>query len=165
MVVEFKEMPGHSRVWIHQADKKLTKEEQDHILNESRLFLHHWAAHGKGLRSAAKIADDHFLIIALDQQHAMASGCSIDAQVRFVSGLGEKLKVNFFDRLKVAYLEEGEVKLISLSELKKTGKSTIDSKTIVYNNMIASKEELDSKWKVRAEDSWLARHLKSSMST
>ena len=60
----------------------------------------------------------------------------------------------------VAYYEGEDVKSCSLSEFKsrlQDGQS--DENTLVFNNLIEVKQEMDAKWVLPVKDSWHAQLL------
>ncbi len=160
MFVEFEKMAGNSRVWLYQADRDLTAEEQKFMLEQTKNFLTTWAAHGANLSSSVKIFYERFLVILVDENFASVSGCSIDSSVHFVKALETELKVNFFDRTNVAFLEDGNVFLEPLNKIKnRVSEGIISGDTLTFNNLIKNKSELEKSWMVPASETWLSRYL------
>ncbi len=160
MVISFDELPGSARLWIYQASTLLSTEQQEQISNELNTFLSGWAAHGQALTAAFEILHDRFLIIAVDEVGQKATGCSIDASVHVLQNIGESMGVDFFDRTQIAFLDENEVFLAPISEVKqKIGSGRIHKETLTFNNLVANKDDFDEKWSVKAEDSWLSRYF------
>ena len=160
MLIPFENMPDNARVWIYQADKKLTDTDKIHIKDHGKSFCEAWAAHGAPLKCSFKIFHDQFLIITVDESYNMASGCSIDASVHFVKQLENDLQISFFDRSKVAFVLNDEVFLEPLSKLKsKVEEGAIQADTITFNNLVSVKGELDKTWMVPAKSTWLGRYF------
>lgn len=149
-------LPDHSRVWIFQSDRILTAQEEKFIQDELNQFIPHWAAHGQDLYGAFEVRSNLFIVIAVDEHKAPASGCSIDALTRVIKDLGARHKVDFFNRLCLTVEREpGHIDLISMEGFKREiidGKINMD--TIVFNNLVANKGELDDKWRTEAKNSW-----------
>ena len=80
-------MPDTARLWIYQAERKLTPNELKFVEDSTSKFLEAWTAHGNELRASHKLSHDQFLVIALDEGAGGASGCSIDASVNHVRRL------------------------------------------------------------------------------
>ena len=97
------EMPAHARLWVHVANRDLTTEEQSAMQEELGLFLQRWSAHGAALSAAGTVLYDRVLMVALDEQKAGATGCSIDKLVGFVRGHGERNGIDWFDRHQVLW--------------------------------------------------------------
>lgn len=150
------DLPGHSRVWIYQANRFLTAEEKAMIQDEMNTFIQGWASHGNDLYGGVAVEYDLFLIIAADEQRAPASGCSIDTLMRKVQELGDKLNIDFFDRLKIAYEDAStQIHLVSMGEFKNLmSKDEVTGQTTVYNNLIENMSELESNWRTKVSNSW-----------
>lgn len=164
MLVEFQDMPAEARLWVYQADRPLSSSEQEFIRDQSVNFIHQWTAHGANLKASFEICFDQFLVITVDENFNQASGCSIDSSVQFVRFLEQDLKVSFLDRTLVAFLDEelkpNGVVTRSLKEIKeKVNSGEIEEGSIVFNNMVTSKREFDTNWKIEANKSWLSKYF------
>lgn len=149
-------LPDNAKVFIFQADRKLIDSDIVLINKKMNSFLSTWATHGEELTSEFTIVDGLFLIVGNDEDRVPTSGCSKDSLTHCVQFLGEKLKIDFFNRLSIAYKEKsGEFKLTTMLEFKEMmQRDTITQNTIVVNNLIESKHDLLNKWKVEVKDSW-----------
>lgn len=145
----------HSRVWIYQSDKELTDNQASGLLEILNNFAAQWTAHNHQLKAKAEIRYNRFLILIVDESQAGASGCSIDKSVNFMKQIEQEYGIHLFDRFNFAY-REGEKVLSAprhqFEELLKTGK--IDNNTVVFNNLIHTLGDLESKWEVPFKDSW-----------
>lgn len=162
MFVEFNQMPGDARVWIYQSDRTFSDDDVKAITGESINFLTQWTAHGAKLKSSAKVFYNRFLVVALDEKEAQASGCSIDSCVHFVQSLGKTLDVDFFERTKVAFLINDQVVIESLESIKNnTTTRAIAGDSLNFNNLVQSKSEFDSQWITPVSESWLGKYFKT----
>lgn len=144
-----------SRIWIYQSNRFLTEDEQAVIQNKVDAFRADWKAHGKALTTSFSIQYNLFLILAVNEEVEVATGCSIDASVHFFKELQNELKLSLFDRQRVAYLENDEVKHCSMSEFKELiHQNKVNKDTIVFNNSVANVADFESHWKSKAKDSW-----------
>jgi hypothetical protein len=161
MLTQFETISDTSRLWIYQANRPFTAEENETILSSTLAFMEKWAAHGQDLKASVTTKYNQFLIIATDESFNTASGCSIDSSVHFVQGLGNKFDIDFFDRMKLAFLVDNEVKIVPLNELKEQiiGRH-IGSESRFFNNTITTKGDLNEQWLVNAGNSWLKRYFK-----
>lgn len=161
MRAEFEEMPGHSRLWVYQANRPLTEKEVGLLTDITANFVDQWQAHGKSLRASFEVRYDQFLILAVDESYNGATGCSIDSSVQLVRTLEQELKLSFLDRSKVALLHEDKVALEPLAELKHlANQGTLTKNTVVFNNSVASMDQFRESWMVPAGDSWLKRYFR-----
>jgi len=149
------EFSQHSRVWIYQADKKLSDQEVQQIQQELDDFTISWTAHNAQLKAMAEIRYNRFLILIVDESQAGASGCSIDKSVHFMKQLEQRFNISLFDRFNLAYRDGKEVRSLprhAFEDMLKQGK--INTETIVYNNMVQNVGELETKWEVPFKHSW-----------
>lgn len=146
----------HSRVWVFQTNRFLTDQEVSAIENTMRNFIPQWASHGNEIYGDFAVAENLFLIVGADEKKSPTSGCSIDSLTRVIKKMGEELKVDFFDRLRVAYVDrENKIQHLPLHEFKNLiKKDEVTIATTVFNNLIENKEELDKKWRSRLDHSW-----------
>lgn len=153
-------MPSEARVWVYQNNRPFSDAEVLAIKSEGEKFISDWSAHGAALRASFDILHDLFIVIAVDEQQALASGCSIDKSVHFIKALETKLRLNLFDRMQVAYRDGSSIKTCSLSEFEKLGLAgTVNEETIVFNNMVSTKQSFDKEWETALKNSWQRRVL------
>ncbi|MBL3657886.1 hypothetical protein [Fulvivirga sediminis] len=160
MLVSFEELSENARVWIYQTGKELSSEEKQVVESRAKVFCEGWAAHGSPMKCSAKIFHNRFLVLAADEDYTKASGCSIDSSVHMVQELEKQLGISFFDRTKVAFLLNDEIYVESLNKLKESVQDgVIKKETITFNNTVSNKKELESKWMVPAEATWISRYF------
>ena len=160
MYTPFEQMPNHARVWIYQADRTFSEQEKAEMEQHLKTFVDQWTVHSKDLKASAKVFPDRFVVISVDENHNMASGCSIDASVRFVQELEKHYNLNLFVRTDVAYLDGDIVKTAPLKSLKQqVTEGNIKEETTVFNNLVANIGELNEKWQTPAKDTWLSRYF------
>jgi len=64
------------------------------------------------------------------------------------------------NKLNISFKDGENINIVSLADFQKyikTKKITAD--TVVFNNMVQTKGEIDDKWEVAAKDSWHQRFL------
>jgi hypothetical protein len=163
MFIPFEQMPDGARIWVYQLNRAVSEQEREIIEAEVQKFCESWAAHGNPLQTSFELRYNHFLILAVDEQHNDASGCSIDSSVHVLKALEEKLQISFFERLQVAFLVEDKVQLMGIDRMKeKLRGGEMKGGTLTFNHLVATKEELGRRWIVPISASWLARHLPKS---
>lgn len=160
MYIPFEQLPSDARVWIYQADRAFSAEEEKMISAVLTDFCAQWMVHSQPLRTSYKIEYNHFIILSVDENAAQASGCSIDGSVRVIKELGAQLHIDFFNRLKSACLIDGRVAVLSRQEIAAAFSSgNVLSSTLTFNNLVATKGEFETTWKIGIENSWLAKYL------
>ncbi|WP_420384837.1 hypothetical protein [Roseivirga sp.] len=165
MLTPFEKLSDQSRIWIYQSKTELDQTTQQNLLADTEQFLNQWAAHGEALLASATIEFNRFLIIAIDENFNMASGCSIDSMVRQVQNLGESHGVDFFDRTQLAFKKGDRIELMDMKEInQQVTQGFFDSETLYFNNNIQSKSQLKDQWLIRPEESWLKRYFQTAKS-
>ncbi|GAA4780971.1 hypothetical protein GCM10023231_05310 [Olivibacter ginsenosidimutans] len=146
------------RIWIYQASRPLNEREEEMVWNKLAQFTAQWKAHGVPLAATVEIRYHLFIILSVDQSHAMPSGCSIDTSVRLLKELEQELRISLFDRMQIAYRAEDDIRVVSRTQFEQLiadGKITAD--TIVFNNLASNKDELAKQWEVPFKQSWHAK--------
>ncbi|MBL4939562.1 MAG: ABC transporter ATPase [Lutibacter sp.] len=155
MLVNFESLSDNSKVWVYQCNRELTKNEIEIIVTKIEIFVAGWKRHGKGLKASYQIKHNQFIILAVDEDYSQVSGCSIDSSVNLMKQFERAFNVDLTNRLNVSFRINNTINVVNLSEFKnfiKLGKIT--GTTVVFNNMITTKNELSSKWEVTADKSW-----------
>ncbi|WP_299779553.1 ABC transporter ATPase [uncultured Formosa sp.] len=161
MLVDFNTLPETSKVWIYQANRSFSDQELEEIKSKVEVFLENWTAHGADLSAGYQIKYKRFIIFGLNQDINNASGCSVDASVRFIQQLEKEYNVDLLDKMNVSYKQGEFVAYKTLTEFRKMAKDKAVSKnTIVFNNLVTNIAEYNENWEVPASDSWHNRFLK-----
>ncbi|UAB80545.1 ABC transporter ATPase [Marixanthomonas sp. SCSIO 43207] len=160
MLTEFKNLPEDSRIWIYQSNRKLTDDEVSEIEGKTATFLKQWTAHGSDLQAGFEIKYNRFIVIGLNQAIASASGCSIDASVHFIQSLEKDYKVDLMDKMNVTFYSGDYIAHKTLADFRKMAKNkSVSKNTVVFNNLVNTKEEYLENWEVPAKESWHNRFL------
>ena len=160
MYVAFDQLPATARVWLYQASRPLTSAETINLLPTLARFAEEWTSHGRSLLASAEVLHQHFLVLGLDEAMAGASGCSIDASVRFVAQLEQQLGLELLEKSRLAFMQNGAVQLLDRRELKAAAASgAVAPDTLYFDNTLATKGELDTSWPRPAGETWLARYF------
>jgi hypothetical protein len=155
-----KNMPPDARVWVYQSNKALSDTELNSLEAEGEKFVSNWSAHGAALNASFDVLYNRFIVIAVDEKQALASGCSIDKSVHFIKQIEQQFGLNLFDRMQVAYKSGAEIAACSLAEFEKlAAEKKVNEDTIVFNNMINTKAAFDTEWEVPVKNSWQSRVL------
>lgn len=155
------QLPNTSRVWIYQSPRPFNAQETQRIETFATQFAHDWTSHHQQLKAWAGVLENHFLVLAVDESQAGASGCSIDKSVAFVKRIGAEFGVDFFDRMCFAFRNaQGEVQIAHREEFEKLYKNgLINTQTIVFDNLVDTKEALDTRWQRPLAESWHANFV------
>ncbi|MCB0793669.1 MAG: hypothetical protein KDB88_02940 [Flavobacteriales bacterium] len=153
-------MPSHARVWIYKCGRDLGQAEQKLILEKGAAFTADWSAHGDALDACVDVLLGRFVVIALDEVQAAASGCSIDKSVGFIKDLEHDLNIMLTDRMLVIYEVEGQVSCCRLQELPSLlAEGMIGLGTPVYDDLLTTVGEMNERFKVPLGESWVKRFI------
>jgi hypothetical protein len=162
MFVPFQSMPAESRLWIFQSERKFSDRDKAIIEDELKLFTNDWAAHGQALKASYELQYDQFVLLAVDEGFNSASGCSIDSSVHVIKTIEQKLGVTLLTREHVAFLKNSEVLLSPIKSLKEAyQQGSWNESSLVFNNVLTRKGQLEQEWIVPAGSTWLKRYVPS----
>jgi hypothetical protein len=148
----------NSKIWIYQSDRPFTIDEEQAIKQVLNNFTAEWQAHGHDLAALAEIYHHQFIVLSVDEQMAGATGCSIDKSVHLMKELETRFKINLFDRLRIAYRLGEDIINCSREEFEeRIGQGIVNAQTLVFNNLISRRKELETSWNVPLVDSWHAK--------
>lgn len=160
MYIEFKDLPAEARIWIYQASRKFSDEEVAEITEKTKAFVTQWAAHGSMLTAGFEIKHNRFIVFGIDQTEILASGCSIDESVHYIQSLEKEYEVDLLDKMNVTYYNGPHIAHKTLLDFKEmVKKRAVSAKTIVFNNLVNTKEEYETQWEIPLEKSWHSRFL------
>jgi hypothetical protein len=153
------QLDPRSRVWVYGANRPLTPTEQEHILPILQRFAREWVSHNLQLRAGADILYDRFIVLAVDETQAGASGCSIDKSVHFLKALQADLGVDLFDRMRFSYRNtDGEVTTLPREEFAAAyAAGRIDDQTLVFDPLVTTLGALREQFEKPLQESWHAR--------
>lgn len=160
MFINYKDLSEKSRVWVYQASREFTENEIAFINTAAVTFITNWTRHGDDLKGSFTIKYNQFLVLAVDESFNNVSGCSIDSSVRFIKQLEKEFQLDLMDKMNVTFKDNNHINLVKLFDFQnfiKEGKIT--SETIVFNNMVSTKLDLETNWEVPAKQSWHKRFL------
>jgi hypothetical protein len=160
MFTEYKNLPNNSRVWIYQADREFTDTEMDFIASKAEDFINQWTRHGDDLKGSFTFKYNQFLVLAVDESFNNVSGCSIDSSVRFVQALEKELNLDLMNKMNITFKDNDRINLVKLSDFQRFAKEQkVTSDTIVFNNMVNTKEAFENNWEIPVKESWHKRFL------
>lgn len=160
MFVDFNSLSDSSKIWIYQSNREFSDLELEVIENKLKFFVSNWKRHGDDLKASFEIRYNQFIIIAVDEQYNNVSGCSIDASSHVFKEIEKEFQVDLFNKLNTAFKNGKNINVVSLVDFQKfVNEQKINPNTIVFNNMINTKKELNTVWEVSADKSWHCRYF------
>jgi hypothetical protein len=152
-------MSPSSRVWIYQNPEPIPQEVQAAIAPEIASFCAGWTSHQRALETGGGIWLDRFVVLAVDESLAGASGCSIDASVGFLRGVNASHGLNLFERMAFTYQDgAGEVHTLSAAAFKAAyAEGSIGPETLVADTLVTTLGALYHDFWKPLKLSWHAR--------
>lgn len=157
-------LPDGARVWMYTANRVLTDTECKAVQTALSAFRASWSAHGSPLRSESVILLNQVLVLAVDEESQIATGCSIDASVEALRGLNEAAPtladLDVLDRSWVVYKDEKDApewkraRLRDFWAMRKAGTLTDD--TQILDSTLTNLGALRKEGVKRLADSWHA---------
>jgi len=163
MLVDFKTLPDHARIWIYPSNRPFSEVEQQTLKGSLSNFLSHWTSHNQSLEASFDLPYNRFIVIGINQQTTQASGCSIDASVRFIQELEKQFDVILLDKMNVTFKQGNYLSYKPLNEFVKMSKAkskSISKETIVFNNLVDTVGDYKKFWEIPARESWHSRFIK-----
>ena len=155
MFVPYSEIAKSSKVWVYQSDRNLSNTEVVYIQQKLLTFCNNWKSHQAYLKSSYKVLHNRFIILLVDEQQQNASGCSIDSSVKVIKEIEAEFGIDLFNRTQIAFEQKGEIITLSIPEFKKV----VQTDTVVFNNLVTTKADLEENWETVVRNSWHAKFL------
>jgi hypothetical protein len=161
-VVPFDSLPDASRVWVFGSDRPLTEAGSAALLTGVDEYLAEWKAHGAPLTVGRQLRDERFLVVAVDQSTAGASGCSIDGLFRVLQRLEAEVGASLVGGGRVFYRDNhGAVRSASREEIAQLAQSgSIMKNSVVFDTSLTDLGAFRSGFEKPAQDSWIRDMLR-----
>ncbi|TKC07142.1 ABC transporter ATPase [Pedobacter frigoris] len=144
-----------SRVWVYQSNRAFTDNEVQTLQQKLNDFTAQWKAHGHQLDAKAAILYNFFIVFTVDEASANVTGCSIDSSVRVIKEIEQEYQIDLFNRFNMAYKVDDKVIVANKEDFETlVNIKAVGPQTIVFNNMVQTLSEFETKWEVPFEQSW-----------
>jgi len=155
MTVSFENLPPESRVWIYPSNRPFCADEREKLKASIENFLDQWTAHNQSLEAAYELPYNRFIVIGINQEQVKASGCSIDASVRFIQALEKEFDLVLLDKMNVTFKQGEFLTHKSLTDFKALVKNkSVTANTLVFNNLVDTVAAYRNFWEITAAESW-----------
>ncbi|MGY5354742.1 ABC transporter ATPase [Wenyingzhuangia sp. IMCC45467] len=156
MLVDFNQLENTAKVFLYPSNKKFHPELLSEIETKVQDFTKEWCKKNN-IEAGYNIKYQRFIVIAINPNQAITTGI-IDELVTFIFKLQLEHDIELLDKLNVCFKQGEFVQYKDVKEFKKLIKNkSVNKSTIVFDNLINTKEELESDWELPAEDTWYAR--------
>ena len=160
MLVNFESLAPNATIWVYQSNRAFLENELEIIKTKIEKFIAEWKRHGEGLKASYQIKYNQFIILAVDEDHNEVSGCAIDSSVNLMIQFERAFNLDLTNKLNVSFRDNENLNIVTLSDFQKFIKQgKVTANTVVFNNMVKTKEEYTQNWEVTADKSWHKRYL------
>ncbi|MFN8265282.1 MAG: hypothetical protein U0T11_04395 [Chitinophagaceae bacterium] len=150
----------NSRVWIYQSSRLFGMGEALQIEDLINHFIANWKSHGAPVKGFGTLFFGQFIILMADEQATNVGGCSTDSSVRLIKEIENLYKVSMFDRQSLAFVIKDKVQLLPLNQLQyAVDNGFIEADTLYFNNLVATKKEMEENWLIPLQSSWLKQRV------
>lgn len=156
MLVDFDQLENNAKVFLYPSNKKFFPELLENIQTKVNNFVSTWSDTNE-IEAGFEIKYQRFIIIVINNSKPITTTI-IDELVTFIFKLQLDHEIELLDKLNVCFKQGEYVQYKDVKEFKKLIKNkSVNQNTIVFDNLINTKEELDDSWELPAEDTWYSR--------
>lgn len=149
-----------SKVWVYQSSRLFSLQESLEIESLLNKFSSEWRSHGQDVYGYCNLFFGRFIVLMADETHTTVGGCSTDASVRFVKELGQRFNVDFFNRTNLAFVINNKIQILPMNQLAYAlDNYFVNPDTLYFNNLVATKNELETNWIIPIKNSWIASKI------
>ena len=160
MLVEYSLLPETAKVWIYPSNRKFYDTEIEGLNQKITTFLKSWNTDDDTFQVSYKLVYNRFIVLFAISETPL-SNIVIDASVGFILQLQQEYEVELLDKMNVCFKQGEYVQYKDLKDFKKLIKNrAVTGKSIVFDNLVTTKEEFENYWEVPISESWYGRFLK-----
>ena len=152
-------LPEDARVWVYPSSRKFYPQELEGLEKKIMEFVSNWKKEDENFKASFELKYNRFIVFYADEVSLLVNK-DIDILVSFVLQLQQDYEIELLDRMNACFKQGEYIQYKELKPFKKLVKSkSVNGKTIVFNNLIETKDELKNNWEVPMTESWYNRFL------
>ncbi|MFT6699121.1 MAG: hypothetical protein ACJAVD_000610 [Porticoccaceae bacterium] len=160
MFVDYTSISNDAKVWVYPSSRKFYPTEIEEIEQKVKQFVESWKPEDENFKVSYQLLYNRFIILIADDTETSLTNADIDASVSFILQLQETYKVELLDKMNACFKQGEYVQYKDLKDFKKLLKNkAVTAKTIIFDNLINNKEDLENFWEITIENSWYNRYL------
>jgi hypothetical protein len=160
MFVDYKSISNDAKAWVYPSNRKFYPTEIEEIEIKVKTFVENWKPEDENFKASYQFLHNRFIVLVAEDETAPLTNVDIDASVTFILQLQETYKVELLDKMNVCFKQGEHVQYKELKDFKKLLKNrAVTAKTIIFDNLVNNKEDLENYWEITIEDSWYNRFL------
>lgn len=159
MIVDYTTLTNEAKVWVYPSSRKFYPQELDALHKKLTYFITHWKKEDENFKASYQLLHNRFIIFLADENSQLSSA-DIDQQVAFVLQLQKDYEIELLDKMNVCFKQAEFIQYKNVKDFKELIKNnSVNYKTIVFDNLIQTKYELENYWEVPITESWYNRFL------
>jgi hypothetical protein len=160
MFVDYTSISNDAKVWVYPSSRKFYPTEIEEIEQKVKQFVESWKPEDENFKVSYQLLYNRFIILVADDTETSLTNADMDASVSFILQLQETYKVELLDKMNACFKQGEYVQYKDLKDFKKLLKNkAVTAKTIIFDNLINNKEDLENFWEITIENSWYNRYL------
>ncbi|CAM1346027.1 ABC transporter ATPase [Tenacibaculum crassostreae] len=160
MFVDFNTLSEEAKVWVYPSNRKFYPQEIDDLNEKLKDFVDAWKSNDENFKASFELKYNRFIVFAAEED-VQLTNADIDAQVAFVLQLQQEYEVELLDKMNVCFKQGEFIQYKDVKEFKTLlKKKSVSAKTLVFDNLVQTKGELENYWEVPITESWYSRFLK-----
>jgi hypothetical protein len=160
MFVDYNTISEDAKVWIYPSSRKFYPTEIEEVEQKIKTFVENWKADDENFKASYQFLYHRFIIFVADVSETTITNADIDASVSFILALQETYKIELLDKMNACFKQGEFVQYKELKDFKKLVKNkAVTGKTIIFDNLVNNKEDLENFWEISIENSWYNRFL------
>ena len=161
MFIEYENVSSEAKVWIYPSNRKFYPKEIEDVTQKIQSFIDGWKNDDEEFTASFQFLYNRFVIFFADDKNESLTTSDINEQVHFILALQQDYEIELLDKMNVCFKQGEHVQYKDLKEFKKLIKSrAVSEKTILFDNLVTTKEEFENYWEVPISESWYNRFLK-----
>lgn len=159
MLVDYTNISDNARVFIYPCNRKFYPQEIELLTQKITDFIANWKQEDTMFKVSYQFLYSRFIIFLINESSALTNK-DVDKQVAFILQLQQEYEVELLDKMNVCFKQGEFVQYKEIKEFKKLLKNkSVNDKTIVFDNLVQTKYELENYWEVPITESWYNRFL------
>lgn len=161
MFVDFEEIPEDAKIWVYPSSRKFYPNEIEALEEKVKNFVESWKSENENFKASYKFLYHRFIVLTADDITTPLSNKDIDTSVSFILNLQQEYEIELLDRMNVCFKQGEFVQYKDLKDFKKLLKNkALTGKSIIFDNLITTKQDFEHFWEIPLEESWYSRFLK-----
>ena len=150
-------LPNTAQAWIFPSYTRLSAHHQSVLKEELGTFLEAWQAHGEALYAHLYI-EPYQLVLFVDTQKAVPSGCALDAWHKALQHCTKHLQINCFEYEQILCRSQQDWRVYAPSEALRAWKTgELTDETLIADVRVGTKEAFFGETRfLPLRKSWLA---------